>query len=369
MKVAVVSPSLEQYSETFIRTHIDHLPFEVRTVSGSRLDMVDGDSLLRETRAERLSHYPARKLGRFDEDRFAATRQARWLSVERIDVVLAEYGFTATRFLPACRLAAVPLVAHFHGYDAHNREAIAAHGGGYGCLFREAAAVVGVSRTMGERLVALGAAPERLHHIPYWVAPDEFEFRPSGTSVPSVLAVGRFVEKKAPHLTLLAFAKVLEALPEARLEMAGEGALLGPCRWLARSLGIEQAVTFLGSKNHDWVKKAMQRSRAFVQHSVEATNGDSEGTPVAVLEAQCSGLPVVATRHTGIADVVVDGETGFLCDEGDVETMAGNMVRVLTMEEGDFQHMATAARQRILDHFGKAETLDKLAALLRTAAK
>jgi colanic acid/amylovoran biosynthesis glycosyltransferase len=72
----------------------------------------------------------------------------------------------------------------------------------------------------------------------------------------------------------------------------------------------------------------MQSSRAFVQHSVTTQDGDSEGTPVAVLEAGASGLPVVATRHAGIKDAVVDRKTGLLIDEGDIEGMAGQMIRL-----------------------------------------
>lgn len=106
----------------------------------------------------------------------------------------------------------------------------------------------------------------------------------------------------------------------------------------------------------------------FVQHSVEAMTGDCEGTPVAILEAQCSGLPVVATRHTGIADVIVNGKTGFLCEEGDIDGMAENMIRVLAMGEDELREMSAAARRRIRDHFGTARTIDKLAELLKESA-
>lgn len=59
------------------------------------------------------------------------------------------------------------------------------------------------------------------------------------------------------------------------------------------------------------------------------TNCDSEGTPVAILEACASGLPVVATRHAGIKDVILHGETGFLIEEGDVHGVAEYMVQLL----------------------------------------
>ncbi len=113
----------------------------------------------------------------------------------------------------------------------------------------------------------------------------------------------------------------------------------------------------------------MRQVRAFVQHSVEAENGDSEGTPVAVLEAQCSGLPVVATRHAGIADVVIDGETGFLSEEGDVDRMAQNMIKVLIMPSEQLNAISMNARQRILTHFGSDQTINKLAGIIKQATQ
>jgi glycosyltransferase involved in cell wall biosynthesis len=54
-----------------------------------------------------------------------------------------------------------------------------------------------------------------------------------------------------------------------------------------------------------------------------------EGTPVAVLEASAAGLPVISTRHAGIPDAVIHGETGFLCAEHDVQQMAEYMMEVI----------------------------------------
>jgi glycosyltransferase involved in cell wall biosynthesis len=73
----------------------------------------------------------------------------------------------------------------------------------------------------------------------------------------------------------------------------------------------------------------LQRGLAFVQHSVRAPSGDSEGTPVAILEAAASGLPVVSTRHAGIPEAVLDEVSGLLVEEGNVSAMADAMCRLL----------------------------------------
>jgi glycosyltransferase involved in cell wall biosynthesis len=256
----------------------------------------------------------------------------------------------------------------------------------YGRLYREmfqaAAALIAVSQQMRQQLINLGAQPEKVHWIPYGVDIDDFCGARPEAAGPGFLAVGRFVEKKAPHLTLLAFHQAHLACPEARLTMIGDGPLLPLCRQLARALDIAGAVTFpgalvpcssqrkealtsvpSGSCDVASVAAAMQQARAFVQHSVVAEDGDSEGTPVAVLEAQASGLPVVATRHAGIPDVVVEGQTGFLVAEQDVAGMAERMLR-LARDPALAGDLGRGGRKRILDNFQLPSQINKLAAVI-----
>jgi glycosyltransferase involved in cell wall biosynthesis len=94
----------------------------------------------------------------------------------------------------------------------------------------------------------------------------------------------------------------------------------------------------------------MRKARAFVQHSMQANDGDSEGTPLAILEAGASGLPVVSTRHAGIPDVVLDSDTGLLVEEGDVDGMAQCMIRLAESPKLALE-LGTAARERIAEDF------------------
>jgi glycosyltransferase involved in cell wall biosynthesis len=107
------------------------------------------------------------------------------------------------------------------------------------------------------------------------------------------------------------------------------------------------------------VQAQMAEALAFVQHSVTAPNGDMEGTPVAVLEAGAAGLPVIATRHAGIPDVVIEGETGLLVDEHDVEGMAAMMIRLAEMPETAME-MGSAARKRVREHFSMEQHISLL---------
>ena len=79
-------------------------------------------------------------------------------------------------------------------------------------------------------------------------------------------------------------------------------------------------------------------------------DGDSEGNPVAVMEAQLSGLPVVATRHAGIPEVVLEGQTGLLVKEGDEAGMAQAMARLL-MDPDLAARLGDCGRRRIQERF------------------
>ena len=271
---------------------------------------------------------------------------ARHLIESRVDVVLAQYGLSGVEMLGPCASADVPLVVHFHGFDAYRGDILESFAAGYRELFRVAAALIVPSEHMAAHLGELGARRDRLRVIPYGIDPAVFAGADPATSEPTFVAVGRLVPKKDPLKTLRAFGLVHDRVPGARLVLIGDGPLRAACETLIRSAGLEDAVELRGELAHAEVARAMGEARAFVQHSVRAEDGDGEGTPVAVLEASSAGLPVIATRHHGIPEVVADGEGGCLVAEGDVEGMARAMIR-LARDPQEAARLGRGARERV----------------------
>ena len=93
----------------------------------------------------------------------------------------------------------------------------------------------------------------------------------------------------------------------------------------------------LGAVSHDRVLELMQAATVFVLPAVVAADGDRDGIPNVILEAMAMELPVVATRHSGIPEAVIDGATGVLIEVGDPAALAAAIVRV-------FDDAAGAAR-------------------------
>ena len=152
-----------------------------------------------------------------------------------------------------------------------------------------------------------------------------------GEAPPVFVAVGRFVEKKAPQLTVEAFAEVVRSRPDARLRMIGDGPLLDDCRKLAADLGIDGAVTFLGTQPPEVVAGGDAQSAhlraAFRREQKTAIAG--RYARVGILEGRARSRPAGSWPHT-IAGLPgrrhVPGETGFLVAEKDVATMATHML-------------------------------------------
>lgn len=363
IRIAVFSPSRGAVSETFIKAHIERLPFTVLPQYGSELAIEDAGGRKVWFWGYWFSAFWSRVAPGF----YAAIRTfflSRHLRAIKPDAVLAEFGVTGSYLTPACKKAKIPLFVHFHGFDASVRDLLLREHDNYQKMFGISAGVVAVSKVMREALLSLGADASRLHLNHYGVDPERFRGAEPAESKPEFFAVGRFVEKKAPYLTILAFSRVVQVVPDAKLTIVGTGPLVGPSKRLIQALHLEESVNLLGVRGPDEVSRLMRQSRAFVQHSLIADSGDSEGTPVAIIEAQMSGLPVVSTRHAGIPDVVLDGETGFIVEEADVDAMADAMIR-LAKDAELAGRLGKAARERAIEHFTMDRHINQLAEMIR----
>lgn len=370
--VCVIQPNCDAYSERLIRDQLERLPANVtmlcdgwfprRLWNGERLQPA---ALAIARRVANALHSPALA------NRVSRLGLTRFLRRHHVDVVLAQYGPVGCAIMDACRDADVPLVVQFHGFDAHYRPTLDHHRDQYQRLFTHAVALIAVSRHMAKQLVALGAPPEKVHCNPGGVDCARFNGAHPALAPRQFVNVARFVDKKAPHLTLNAFQRVQAAYPDATLVMIGDGPLLASSRDVARSIGIESAVDFRGACSAFEVRSALRSARAFVLHSIETADGDSEGTPIALLEAAATGLPVVATRHAGIADVVIEGGTGYLVEEHDVDAMAERMISLaadpdLAARQGAAGRAHVAANYSIEKHIAALWTVIDAAASHRT---
>lgn len=322
------SGSTLKSSESFLRAHIERLPFKTLALIGNpgirRQHGDDGSYIQSRFAAARALRWGLDRSGLRSLASQDCAALARYLRANAVDVVMAEYGPSAIDVADACRQISMPLVTHFHGWDAYVLASQPEARSRYQALFEQSAAIIAVSRHMRRHLLNLGAPADRTVWNPCGAEPDPTPGDPA-SAPPVFLSVGRPAPKKAVVVVLLAFAQVLKVAPSARLDLIG-GHADQVATQLTRALGIQHAVTFHGPKPHAEVLQMMRSARCYVHPSVTAPDGDMEGTPVSVLEAMAAGLPVVSTRHGGVLDVLDGTGAGVLVDEFDVDATAAAMI-------------------------------------------
>jgi glycosyltransferase involved in cell wall biosynthesis len=365
INIAILSPSKDAYSETFIQAHKNFLKGRVYFFnSGILPTKLEGGNLINSRRLRILNIIR----GHFNLNRFSLPEIALINSFKKnkIDIVLAEYGDTAQKALKICKHLKLPLIVHFHGYDASVSEVIK-NNYNYKEVFETASFVVVVSKKMYRDFSKLGCPEQKLIYNVYGPN-DEFLTVQPNFSKQQFIAIGRFVDKKAPYYLILSFLKVIEKFPEAKLIMAGDGQLLDTCKNLVRYFKLEANINFVGVISPKKYREYLEESLAFVQHSVTAENGDSEGTPVGILEANGAGLPVISTRHAGIPDVIIHGKTGLLVEEHDVDGMAENMIKLLENPE-IAKEMGAKGKINIEGNFTLKRHVELLDTLIERAVK
>jgi len=170
----------------------------------------------------------------------------------------------------------------------------------------------------------------------------------------TVLRPGKGVE------TFLAAAPiVLDGLPSARLAVIGNGPLRGQLEEMARSLGLDDRLRFFG-----YTPPSARQLRSL---DVFVLPSPWEAFPIASLEALACGVPQVATDVGGIPEAVSDGTTGLLCTPEDPESLARQIIRLLSEPELR-KRMSRASRERHHDLFTLERMLDQTAVVFDRAA-
>jgi glycosyltransferase involved in cell wall biosynthesis len=287
----------------------------------------------------------------------SAPRFVSRLRALRPVLIHAHFEDGGVHAMPLARALGIPLVTTFHGYDATMRDEVrhpnpfarSIHLRRRALLRRRGSLFIAVSDFIRRKVIALGYPAERV--VTHYIGVDTDRFAPEGgvEREETVLFVGRLIEKKGCEYLIRAMAPILEQNRAVRLVIIGDGPQRAALEDLQRELrapGIE----FRGAVDSSVIKAEMARASIFAAPSVTAASGDSEGLPIAICEAQAMGLPVVATKHSGIPEIVEEGVTGFLAPERSVEELRAAIGRIL--EDAVLREsLGKAARERAVASF------------------
>ena len=264
------------------------------------------------------------------------TRSARpyqeLLGENRPSLIHAHFGTDGVYALPLANRLGIPLITTFHGFDATLSTAALLCSPAWANypLFRRRLARQGhlflcVSSFIRGRVLAMGF-PEARTHVHYTgVDCQAIRPRDQGEETPTILHVARLVDMKGTQYLIRAFRAVARRHPGANLVIIGDGPRRRSLRALTKTLRLEPRVQFLGALPHAQVVARLRGAAMLVLPSVRTVTGRVEGLGMVLLEAAATGVPVVASRVGGIPEGVIDGQTGFLVPERDVDALSRRM--------------------------------------------
>jgi glycosyltransferase involved in cell wall biosynthesis len=325
-------------------------------------------TLLREARAElpALDHLVPDLLAHDLDDAAQAIEVARWARARGIEHLHAHFATVATT---VARLASL-LTGIPYSFTAHAKDVFheSVDDEDLRRKLRDADHAITVSDfNLAHLRQRFPAETRRLHRVYNGLDLTDVPVRTTDPVEPSIVAVGRFVEKKG-------FADLIDAVAVLRdrgvrlpLRLAGCGRLEAALRDQVVASGLDDLVTFLGPLPQHTIHGLVAGATVFAAPCIVAADGDRDGLPTVLLEAMAIGTPVVSTPVTGIPEIVVDGVTGLLVPEGDPYALATALQRLVD-EPALGPRLAAAARTRIEEDFDVRGQARSLAGLRRAAS-
>ncbi len=165
-----------------------------------------------------------------------------------------------------------------------------------------------------------------------------------------VLSCGRLIQTKGFEILIRAVSALKMTL-DIELEIIGEGPLKGVLTELIADLGLSETVKLVGSLPHDEVLQKIADASVFILCSQMPPNGDREGIPNVLKEAMALRTLVVASSHSGIPELIKDGESGLLFDEGSVESLIQRVTSIAMMQDSDLMRIIYNAEMYVLENF------------------
>jgi glycosyltransferase involved in cell wall biosynthesis len=343
-KLAIFAPFIGLKQHHYLKSHIDHL-LPGRTVVLT-VAQVQGDppvwsvdcpvlaampplaeSSLPPMNFENETPYSA--LPGDSLDRFCSAphqdRIADFLLRHEVGVILCQWMNDRLPLVELARELSLPHFTQVHGTD------ISAGLGDAGVRkkyrgYNTTAGVVAPSAFGRQQLLNLGIRPDKAFSIYHGVEIAEAPPQKSAGRPVRCLVAGRMEAMKAPLVAIRAFHEALSTCPELELHWAGDGSLFDEVSDYVRKHGLDSRVRLHGMLEHGRMLRLMARCHVMLHASASRAGSHRFDTcPVTVVEAMGQGVPVVATRHGGLAEEIEDGVQGFLVDEGDIAALADRL--------------------------------------------
>ncbi len=274
------------------------------------------------------------------------------------DLAHAHFSFVGWEYAKLCHKIGKPLLVSFYGYDyEHLPHTLPIWRDRYRELFLLADAFVAEGEYGAETLARIGCPEHKIRIVKLGVeAKNILTPRTKASNCLQLIQVANMKEKKGHAYTLKAFAKALVTCPNMHLTLVGSGEGEKELKIRNWELGVAEKVSWIPRIDYRELPAFLSRYDVLIQPSILTPDKDTEGgAPVILLDAQAAGLPIIATRHADIPNVVSEGETAMLCAECDTDSLAAHISTFYHSSPEKYAAMSTASIHWVQNHF-TAET-------------
>ncbi len=283
------------------------------------------------------------------------------LKKKTYDIIHCHFGANGMRaqYLKDTGLISGNLVTVFHGADM--AVTIRKHGiDSYKHLLKKGDLFLPISDRWRTKIIEMGAADEIsiVHHMGVNIFNAKTTEKVNNNKI-NILSVCRLTEKKGIKYSLHAVALLAQENIKFNYNIIGDGPLLNELKSLSTKLGLSDKVHFHGALNKVDIQKYLATTDIFILPSVTASDGDQEGIPVSIMEAMMCKLAVISTWHSGIPELIKNGESGILVKERDIEGLA-NAVKLLIQDSKLRYEMGIQAYECISKNYNIETLNDRL---------
>ena len=290
-----------------------------------------------------------------------------WYSkkILNFDVLHVHFGNFGIKILDLMKKSRLPALISFYGSDA----AVYAKDVRFNGRFREMYAVCGktiaICKSMREDLIESGCPEEKVAVWHLGVNTDEdFAYigREVGTST-KFFTAARFIDKKGYETLLPAFKRLVDSGYSARLIIMGYGPLKNFIESFIYDSDLSDKAEVVDTSNNlDFNQiflEKLKEADVFLYPAIKTDKGNEEGTPVCIISAMSTGMPVIASNVGGISEIIDHDVNGLLIEQRSVETLSKAMISLME-DVNKRKKFGLSAREKIVKEFNIKKQTDKL---------
>lgn len=288
-------------------------------------------------------------------------------TIEKINpnVIHAHFGPEGVKVAPIAKELNIPLVTTFYGYDISRLRKSDFWLAQYETLWENVSAITVLSEEMKESVIEIGALPHKVSIVHLSRDISGFDFVGTQTPITKFVSVGRLTYKKGHFKVIEAVKRIADSGWQIELEIIGDGELENEIEQYIKEIEGQNIVKLLGALPNPEVKQKLKEADAFILCSETAPDGDKEGTPTVLVEAQAIGLPCISTKHAGIPEMVPEENHFLLAQEGNTEDIYSKIRKLMECTDKELQRISKLGRQKIESDFNLSKEVGNLIELYK----